>query len=358
METEQKIHSGSLEAKAGVIYDFTEITGSIDASGANTKTAFPKLATIGGYLDASGANTKTAFPKLATIGGSLDASGANTKTAFPRLTTIGGYLDASGANTKTAFPKLTTIGGYLYVRCADTKTAFPKLTTIGGYLDAYGSDTKTAFPKLTTIGGTLYAYGADTKTAFPRLTTIGGSLDASGANTKTAFPKLTTIGGTLYAYGADTKTAFPKLKSLGDESALESALKLVGLCKVDGILAKVINKRGGVSRVVIVGQTKQSYIVEREGKYAHGKTLAEARVDLLMKLGNRDTSQFKGWTTETKVTLEQIIVAYRTITRACGQGCSHFLASKNYPPKVTVGFIIEETKGAYGHEAFRNFFNK
>ena len=253
MKTEQKIHNGNLQAKAGVIYDFTEITGT------------------------------------------LDASGADTKTAFPKLTTIGGYLDARGADTETAFPKLTTIGGYLDARDADTKTAFPELTT---------------------------------------------------------------IGGTLYAHGADTKTAFPKLKSQGYESALQAALKLVGLCKVDGILAKVINKRGPVSRVVIVGQTQQSYIVEREGKFAHGKTLAEARADLLMKLGTRDTSQFKGWTTETKVALEQIIVAYRTITGACGQGCSHFLASKNYPPKVTVGFIIEETKGAYGHEAFRNFFNK
>ena len=210
-------------------------------------------------------------------------------------------------------------------------------TEITGYLDASGADTKTAFPKLTTIGGYLYASGADTKTAFPKLTTIGGTLDASGA---------------------DTKTAFPKLKSQNDESELHTALKLVGLCKVDGILAKVITKRGPVMRVVIVGKTKQSYIVERDGKTAHGATLAEARADLLMKLGNRDTSQFKSWTAETKVTLEEIIVAYRTITGACGQGCSHFLAGKNYPAKVSVAFIISETVGQYGHETFKSFFNK
>ena len=79
----------------------------------------------------------------------LDARNADTKTAFPKLTTVGGYLDARGADTKTAFPKLTTVGGYLYASGADTKTAFPKLTTVGGYLDASGADTKTAFPKLT-----------------------------------------------------------------------------------------------------------------------------------------------------------------------------------------------------------------
>ena len=189
-------------------------------------------------------------------------------------------------------------------------------------------------------------------------TEITDSLDARGADTKTAFPKLTTIGGSLYARGADTKTAFPKLKSQGDEDALNAALKLVGLCKIDGILAHVVNKRGGVTRVIIVGQTKQSYIVGRDGETAHGTTLAEARADLLFKIGKRDTSQFKGWTTETEVKLEEIIAAYRAITGACGQGCARFLADKNYPPKVTVGFIISETVGQYGHSIFRNFFNK
>ena len=210
----------------------------------------------------------------------------------------------------------------------------------------------------TEITGHLDASGADTKTAFPKLTSVGGYLDASGADTKTAFPKLTSVGGSLYASGADTKTAFPKLKSQGDESALRDALKLVGLCKVDGILAHVVNKRGGVSRVIIVGQTKQSHIVEREGKTAHGTTLAEARADLLLKLGKRDTSRFKSWTTETEVKLEEIIAAYRAITGACGQGCAHFLAGKSYPPKVTVGFIISETSGQYGNQTFRDFFNK
>ena len=108
------IHQGDLVAKPGTVYQFEQITGSLYASGADTKTAFPKLTTVGGSLDASGADTKTAFPKLTTVGGSLDARGADTKTAFPKLTTVGGYLDARGADTKTAFPKLTTVGSYLY----------------------------------------------------------------------------------------------------------------------------------------------------------------------------------------------------------------------------------------------------
>ena len=403
-----KTHTGDLKAKPGIVYDCEEITGYLYASGADTKTAFPKLTTIGGHLYASGADTKTAFPKLTTITGHLYASGADTKTAFPKLTTIGGHLYASGADTKTAFPKLTTIGGsldaiqgldtktafpklttiggYLDARGADTKTAFPKLTTIGSHLDVRGADTKTVFPKLTTIGGYLYAGGADTKTAFPKLTTIGGSLDAiqgldtktafpklttiggyldaRGADTKTAFPKLTTIGGYLDASGADTKTAFPKLKNSNSgevalkmcHTALAVALALNGLMMDDGILVRVISARGGVQRVQIIGQTMISYIVKREGKTAHGATLAEARADLLLKLGDRDTAPYKAWTPETTASVQDMIVAYRAITGACNAGVSHFLNGKNYKGKVSVGFVIEETKGKYGHEAFRAFF--
>ena len=46
--------NGDLVAKPGEVYLFTEITGSLYASGADTKTSFPKLTSVGGYLDASG----------------------------------------------------------------------------------------------------------------------------------------------------------------------------------------------------------------------------------------------------------------------------------------------------------------
>ena len=194
---------------------------------------------------------------------------------------------------------------------------------------------------------------------------ITGSLYARGADTKTAFPKLTTVGGYLDASGADTKTAFPKLEKQGEgnelaasicRAALTAAMALNGFLYEDGILTQLISSRGNVSRVVIVGQPKVSYIVRRDGHTAHGKTLAEARADLLMKVGSRDTTPFKSWTLETSVSLEEMIVAYRTITGACGTGVSHFLSSKNYKGKLSVAFVIKETEGKYGHEAFRNFF--
>src|SRR3990167_9535599 len=50
------LFEGDLIAKPGEIYSYTKISGSIDARGADTKAAFPKLTSVGGYIDASGAD--------------------------------------------------------------------------------------------------------------------------------------------------------------------------------------------------------------------------------------------------------------------------------------------------------------
>jgi hypothetical protein len=205
----------------------------------------------------------------------------------------------------------------------------------------------------TSITGYLDCSKADAETKFPKLATVGGGAHFRGWTGSA--PKLATIGRDAYFRGW---RHFRKGIKTNDPIALKLALAKQGLVLVDGILAKLVAKRGPVSRVIIVGKTVVSYIVERDGKTAHGATLAEARSDLILKLGTRDTSQFKEWTLETKTTLEEMIVAYRTITGACNQGVSLFLASKKLPPKFTVAFAIDQTKGAYEAETFRNFFTK
>ena len=172
------------------------------------------------------------------------------------------------------------------------------------------------------------------------------------------------ISGYLRASGADTRTAFPKLKQqeAGEpamakcRSALVAALALHGLILQDGILSRIISKKAGVYRVVVVGQSKVSYVIERDGQTAHGATLQLARADLLFKLGRRDTSAFREWKRETERPLEEMIAAYRAITGACGAGVQHFLAGKKYGPKVSVDFMLKETRGQYGHDKLAAFF--
>ena len=45
-----KIFEGDLTAEKGKVYEYIRITGSLYASGADMKTAFPKLTTVGGFL--------------------------------------------------------------------------------------------------------------------------------------------------------------------------------------------------------------------------------------------------------------------------------------------------------------------
>jgi len=237
----------------------------------------------------------------------------------PVLTTVGGYVYVSENATFDA-PVLTTVGGYVYVRATATFDA-PVLTTVGGSVDVRATATFDA----------------------PVLTTVGGSVDVSE-------------NATFDAPVLKTKTAGEKALSIC-RTALTAALARNGLVLSDGILACPVSTRGNVSRIHIVGQTTVSYIVRQGEHTAHGATIAEARADLILKMGGRDTTPYKEWTKETKVSLEEMIVAYRTITGACGKGVGHFLSSKSYKGKLSVAFVIAETEGKYGHEAFKGFFN-
>ena len=248
-----KIHNGALTAKPGEVYDFTEITGNLDARKASAD----------------------AFPFLATIGGSADFRGWTGSAS--KLTTIGGSADFQGWTGSAS--------------------------------------------KLTTIGGSAYFQGWT------------GSADTSRIKTNVGQHALDIV-----------------------RAAVVAAFAKHGLALNDGILAHIVASKGGVKRVRIVGQTRISYIVERDGKTAHGNTLAEARADFLMKLGNRDTTPYKAWTRATEASLQDMIVAYRVITGACGAGVSHFLAARSFPAKFTVARAIEETRGAYGGDTFAAFF--
>ena len=336
---------------------------------------YTEVEEIVGWLDVGGADTRTAFPKVTTIGGALYVYGGDTRTAFPKLTVIGRELDVQGADTRTAFPKLTTIGGGLCATGANTRTAFPKLTVIGGLLDVRGTDTRTAFPKLTTIGEWLDIRGVDTRTAFPKLTTIGNWLDVRRTDTKTAFPKLTAVGGWLNIDDTDIKTAFPKLKCWDNNKAkqttnkkLKSVLLKSGYMWQDGILSKHLASRKLANGLIvhagiIVGKTDKSYVIETpDGVYAHGDTVKQAREALLYKLNeNRDTTPYKAWTPDTSVTKRQAIQSYMAITGACATGTQHFVETTfgdKVPAKTTVRDVIEMTAGQYGNDVYKKFFTE
>ena len=276
MNKENEVFEGDITVKSGVVYSYTKITGSINARGADTKTAFPRLQSVGGYVDAS-ANAKLSLPVCTSVGGYVYAS-ANAKLSLPVCTSIGGSVDAS-ANAKLSLPVCTSIGGYVYAR----------------------------------------------------------------ENAELSLPK---------NFKQNDPTALQRCRAI-----LLSTFADAGFSFADGILARIVSKRGPVSRVVLCGHTEVSYLLTDGESFSHGKTLAEARDGLLYKIGSRDTTEFKAWKMDREVSKRDAIRAYRTITGACETGTRAWMEQHEIPEKITVKGIIDLTKGAYGSESFRNFFS-
>jgi formylmethanofuran dehydrogenase subunit C len=326
--SEKKIFQGNLIVREGetLVADYEEVTGYVDVSGSAKLEA---LTTVGGNVYVSGSAKLEA---LTTVGGNVYVSGS-AKLEAPALTTVGGNVDVSGS----------------------AKLEAPALTTVGGYVDVSGSAKLEA---LTTVGGNVYVSGS-AKLEAPALTTVGGNVYVSGSAKLEA---LTTVGGYVDVYGS-AKLDAPNLKEKDTPearakalAALDSALKERGMVLADGILAHVINERGNVSTIRRIGSDKREFLV-RDGEYsAHGATLAEAMADLKYKRTDRDTSQFKAWKPETEVTLDDAILAYRSITGACAAGVRGFCEGRELPERLTVRRAIDETRGQYGSDEFKRFF--
>jgi len=124
----------------------------------------------------------------------------------------------------------------------------------------------------------------------------------------------------------------------------------------DGILSKVIHKRGNVYKVINHDNKKPSYLITDGENWAHGKTLKEAKDSLIYKISNRDKSQYKGMTEKTVYTFEEAIKMYRVITGACESGVRDFLETiKDKKEKYSVKEIIKLTIGQYGNQELVNF---
>ena len=132
--------------------------------------------------------------------------------------------------------------------------------------------------------------------------------------------------------------------------------------KVDGIFTKIVSERGNVMRVQRIARKEVEYLVtDGYGRWAHGATLKEAKESLLYKITSRDTTKYEAWALDTEISHAEAIEAYRTITGACALGTRHFcetILGDNKKDRYTVAEVIELTKGQYGSETFRKYFNR
>ena len=110
-----------------------------------------------------------------------------------------------------------------------------------------------------------------------------------------------------------------------------------------------------------IGSSEIAYLVtDGNGKWSHGKTLKDAKKDLIYKISNTDKSGYKDFTLDTEVTFEEGVEMYRVITGACSFGVKNFVETNldEVKQRYKVPEIISLTEGRYGHENFRNFFKQ
>ncbi len=129
---------------------------------------------------------------------------------------------------------------------------------------------------------------------------------------------------------------------------------------VDEILSEVVEKKGNVYHVRNGVNEPISYVVtDGNNNWAHGKTLEEAKQDLLFKVNERDKSDYENLTLDSELTFDESVVCYRVITGACSFGTQDYLEHRLPKPKkekYTIKEMIELTKNEYGGKTFQEFF--
>ena len=260
-------------------------------------------------------------------------------------------------------------GGSLDLRVTGI-TALPDNLTVGGSLDLRGTGI-TALPDNLTVGGYLDLSGTGI-TALPDNLTVGGYLDLSGTGI-TALPDNLTVGGSLYLENCTGITGEVKVNKKLSSKAIAAISRVSNMpifwewndrayIKVDDMFTTIDSHHGNVYRVHKLNSREQLYLVtDGENHWAHGRTLQEARADLIFKINDRDTSVYKNMSLDDTLTYEEAIAAYRTITGACAAGTRDYIENrlpKPHKEKYTVQEMITLTGKEYGGKKFSEFFKK
>ena len=160
----------------------------------------------------------------------------------------GDSLDLRGTAI-TSLPDNLVVGGYLSLAYIAI-TSLPDNLVVDGYLDL-------SYIAITSLPDNLV---------------VGGFLDLQGTAI-TSLPDNLVVGGYLNLYEtaiADTSNVNRNVPTLYEWNG-----KYI---KVDGIFSVVDNHHRNVYKVHQIGGTKQMYVVgDGNGKWAHGKTIDEAR---------------------------------------------------------------------------------
>ena len=204
------------------------------------------------------------------------------------------------------------------------------------------------YKHLTEVSGDLYI---NSSAELDALTSVGGYLYINSSAELDAHA-LTSVGGYLYINKKDALTASKLYTGGYDKFTVLDNIPCVILSeKKQGDVSVLMCRRAQIKKQKVVGD---KFYVARSGEYnAHGKTIAEAVQDLQFKMGVLDVEQYRDLPRNTKKTPAEWAIVYRIVTGACRFGTEDFMNRKGKLKKsYTLAEIINETKGAWGHDAF------
>ena len=109
-----------------------------------------------------------------------------------------------------------------------------------------------------------------------------------------------------------------------------------------------------------MGEDNYSYVFTKDGVNAHGKTIKSAYRDWLFKTSPRDMNEYENLKMDDAKDINYWALCYRTITGACSLGTENFIENfkDSIKPQMTLKEVIKITKGHYGSETFREFFER
>ncbi|MDE6091923.1 MAG: hypothetical protein K2G14_02365 [Ruminococcus sp.] len=179
------------------------------------------------------------------------------------------------------------------------------------------------------------------------------SLDLRGTQI-TALPDGLTVGGSLDLRGTQI-TGDKNYHYLRTGDYIEGKYLYA-----DGILTHVKKTRKIEHYTLYIGKVKGKNVVSDGVYYAHCDKVRDGITDLKFKAAkDRGAGQYKNLSLDSIVKKDDAITMYRVITGACRQGTQDFLDSLTEIKKeYTVREIISLTKGSYGSDSFKRFFEK
>ena len=412
-EFEKLVSIKLLEEDGKLVYD-----GNLDLEDKTDITELPEnLRVLGGLNLRNSGITK--LPKGLEIEGLLEISETDIEE-LPEDTMFGGSLYADKMKKPFSFPKVVNINGHFDCEGTTIKRMPEEVYVKWSY--SFSRSTFDRYPKVMEFGYGLYLNETDITEMPKGLKEVYGSFDISHTRiTKlndnfVVYNRLILsytlievllegliVGDELYLDNSDlmdysnlhkvctkfivTKGKYNEIKDTLTKHSFEPYKKyycdnnnlLVSFepnykgaylfenengkyIKADNIFGKIVEQKGNVYHVKLGKSEEISYLVtDGEGRWSHGKTLDEAKDDLLYKITDRDKSDYEGLTLDSELSFEDAITCYRVITGACSFGTRDFVENRlgeNKKEVYTIKEIISLTEGEYGNKVFKDFFCK